>query len=364
MSERALTSQEPADARTGGTWTRAQRSRNALFYWTVRAALALADRVPEGVLCAAGRGIGRLAWVVLGRARRIARAGVTRALPDSDPSPIVRRSFATAGENLALALLLRRRRTRVLDRVLIGSGERALLASALTDGGAVFASAHFGPFELIAPAVSALGLPTSVVVRSSYDPRLDAVVDRHRVRHAVEVIHRGPNSATSLIRTLSRPTLLGLLVDLPGRGVRRGGTLFGRADRLATGPVVLVERLRVPLLIGYLQPATAQEPVSLAQPATAQERSPARQSFELVVERVPVGAGAQAAISHMLERAVRAWPEQWLWMGDPLGLAPVSPPQAATAQEPVSPPQAATAQEPVSPPQAAAAQEPDLAHPH
>jgi lauroyl/myristoyl acyltransferase len=76
--------------------------------------------------------------------------------------------------------------------------------------------------------------------------------------------------------------------------------LFGRPGRLAAGPHVLGARLSVPMLVGVLKPRT-------------------KGTFVLVVEAVR--SDAPDAIGRALERAVRASPEQWLWMGDPLGLA-------------------------------------------
>lgn len=289
------------DARHGEVWSRAQRLKNTLIYWILRAALAVADRVPEALLCVAGRGLGRIAWWLLPGARRIAIRNVARTLAGCAPAEIARASFVAAGQNLALSLLLRRPGTRVLDRVMVDAPTRALLHAALTRGSAVFVSAHFGPFELIAPRVVALGFPASVVVRQSYDRRLDAVVDRHRQAHGVTVIHRGgARGAAAMRRALRGRTLLGLLVDLPGRGTRRTESmLFGRAGRLAAGPTVLGARMGVPVLVGVLKPRT-------------------HDTYDLVVESLT--SDAEHAIGRALEGAVRAAPEQWLWMGDPLGL--------------------------------------------
>lgn len=291
------------DARAGGTWSASQRRKNALLYWVIRAALALADRLPEGWLPSACRGLGALGWWLFPRARRIAMRNVACTFPGTDCARIARRSFVIAGENLGLALQLRRPRTRVLERVVIDVEARRLLEDALRRGAALFVSAHFGPFELIAPRVAALGLPASVIVRQSYDARLDAVVDRHRVAHGVHVIHRGgARGAAALRGALRRRTLMGLLADLPGRGTRRDGSLFGAADRLACGAVVLARELDLPLLVGVLEPRR-------------------RGTYALSVERIASDCAAPDAIGMAIQRAVRASPEQWLWMGDPLGLA-------------------------------------------
>ena len=99
---------ETHDARTGQRWGALQALKNHAIYLIVRCLLALADSLPQRLLLAAGRGLGRCAHAVLHRSRRLARKNLLSACPDGDLDALTRRAFCNAGENLTRTLLLRR----------------------------------------------------------------------------------------------------------------------------------------------------------------------------------------------------------------------------------------------------------------
>jgi KDO2-lipid IV(A) lauroyltransferase len=150
--------------------------------------------------------------------------------------------------------LLRREKLCALDLLEVPPEAASLLAAALAEGrGAIVVSAHLGPFEVLAAAVAELGHRPAVVVRESYDPRLDQLVDAHRVRRGVTVIHRGrANAGVVMLRALRRGQPLGLLPDLPSRVRRLPVRLLGRIAELASGPARLAKLTGAPLLVATL----------------------------------------------------------------------------------------------------------------
>jgi lauroyl/myristoyl acyltransferase len=68
----------------GGAWGTAQTIKNDLLYGVIRAALGACRLASPRVLAATGRGMGRVAHVLFGGARRAALANVARAIPDLD----------------------------------------------------------------------------------------------------------------------------------------------------------------------------------------------------------------------------------------------------------------------------------------
>jgi KDO2-lipid IV(A) lauroyltransferase len=269
-------------------------------------ALAIADRVPQSLLLAAGRLLGSLAWALLRGPRRTARDNVRLVLAGGDNDGLARRSFVAAGENLATCLLLRRRSFRALELVRVAPDARSALDAALAERrGVVFISAHLGPFELLPAALSELGYQPAVVVRESYDPALNDIVDAHRRSRGVEVIHRGVRTATvRLARALKAGRPVGILPDLGGRVRSVPATFLGQRVDVPLGPQRVALRSGAAVVVGTLRRRSSATRTQLP-------------CFELEIVKL---AGAvhelelTRRISSVLSHAILSSPEDWLWM--------------------------------------------------
>ncbi|MBN1610250.1 MAG: lysophospholipid acyltransferase family protein [Polyangiaceae bacterium] len=298
------------DLRCGGTWTWRQRLKNDIIHCIIRRALAVADRLPAGLLIAVAKALGILAHAVCGSARRHATRQVSIGLPQACASRLARESFRLAGESLGLSLLLRRKNTSALRWVDVDPRCRGKMNRALAHGrGVVFISAHLGPFELIAAALAELGYRPAVLVRESYDPRLNQVVDAHRTARGVQVIHRGsPLAAGRVLHALRAGRPVGFLPDLGGRVRSTSVRLMGCSSELAIGPMQIALRTGAPVLVGFLVPRA---------PARA---SDATRAPPFLLEVVPIPDIADASsgsqqVADILSRAIARAPERWLWMG-------------------------------------------------
>jgi KDO2-lipid IV(A) lauroyltransferase len=295
-----------ADLREGGSWSFRQRWKNGAIRHSVRLLFWLADRTPARWLSAMLGATGRAAHWLLPRARQDALTRAERVFSLERAREVVRNSFENAGRNLALCLLLRRSKTRATDWVSVDDETRALLEHAATSG-AIAISAHIGPFELIPALVTELGLPASIVVRESYDPALDPMVDAHRVSRGIEVIHRGhPHAGTRTLRALKKRRLLGILPDLGGRVASVDVPFLGGMRALPSGPARLALRASVATLLVVL------------------ERTEGARPFRLHVENISICRDfkqmTQRVAAH-LEAAICRSPEDWLWMAAPSEIA-------------------------------------------
>jgi len=295
MQDRVL---DRRDLREGGRWSRRQRLKNTLIYGLLRALLAVADRLSPAVLLAAGRTLGRIAHRVLPGLRARARRELALAFTLSEARALARDTFLRAGENLAWCLLLRRKRLRALDVVSVPEASRRTLDDALSEGrGVVFVSPHHGPFELVAAAIAELGYRPAVVVRESYDPRLDPIVDGHRVARGLEVIHRGKRSASRrVVRALRSGRIVGFLPDLGGRVSCVAARFLGTERPFAIGPQRIASRMGAPLVVGTL--------------------SRKSDGFSLSIERAPDGTALRMTqcVAELFDAAIGASPADWPWM--------------------------------------------------
>lgn len=293
------------DVRSGGRWTRFQRLKNGALLIAIRCALTIADRIPFPVLEWVLRLAARAYYALDRRARLRALHVIEDQLPDIDAELLAKECFVRAGSTLAETLLLRREHFSALTLVHVSDPDRRSLEAALEGGrGAVVVSAHLGAFELVPAVVAELGLRPAVVVRESYDPRLDAHVDQHRVARGVRVVHRGkPGAGLGLLRALRDGRPLGILPDLPGRVPSlEVGFLDGRR-RLAVGPARLALRTGAPLLACTLAPRQAGDPISVRYRLAVRPVLPAPTEQEMTQR-----------VANVLGSAVRAMPAAFPWM--------------------------------------------------
>lgn len=304
-SRAAPTSLDLCDLRRGGSWTLRQKLKNASLLVAIRFLLFIADRMPRAALITTGSALGRLCHGLFRSERRQGRELAEQALPTLAARRLVRRSFENAGRNLAQCLLLRRPTPAALELIEVNELSRRTLEAALAEGrGAVFVSPHLGPFELVAAAVAELGHRPVAVVRESYDPRLDPIVDAHRQLRGVGVIHRGhPGAPLRIVRALREGRPVGFLPDLPSRVPSVRCRLLGRPWQLPVGPQRIAIRCASPLLVGSLVPArrSAERPAAFGLEIRQIEPS----DDELVLTQ---------RVADALSDAIRQLPDHWLWM--------------------------------------------------
>ena len=310
MTARAAAPAEPGalvrrDRRLGQPWTRRQSLKNWALRGLVRAVLGVVDRLPARLLVALGTPLGIAAKRVLPGALATARARVRAHARDTVPLDVAEACFANAGRSLAVCALLRRPRVRAAEFVSVSDESLAVLTRAISKGrGAIVVSAHIGPFEAIPARLVELGLSPVVVVRESYDPGLDEIVDLHRRSRGVEVIHRGkPGATIRIVRALQNGRPVGILPDLGGRGLQTVPVTFlGHTVAFPVGPQRIARTARCPLIAGTLVPGAARDRFELLFEEIEQQGS-----IELVTQRV----------ADVLAAAVVRAPEEWLWMSPP-----------------------------------------------
>ena len=271
----------------------------------MRAVLGVVDVLPARLLVSLGAPLGIAVKCALPRARATARARVRAYDKDTVALTVAETCFSRAGRSLAVCALLRRPSVSAADFVDVSDESLAVLTRALSKGrGAIVVSAHIGPFEAIPARLVELGLSPVVVVRESYDPGLDEIVDLHRRSRGVDVIHRGkPGATIRIVRALQNGRPVGILPDLGGRALQTTPVSFlGQTVAFPVGPPRIARTAQCPLIAGTLAPGAKRDRFELLFEEIEQ-----RGSIELVTQRV---ADALAAA------VVRA-PEEWLWMSPP-----------------------------------------------
>jgi KDO2-lipid IV(A) lauroyltransferase len=287
-----------------------KRLKRTLRYGLLRVVLAVVEWLPLGWAQALGRAVGSAGFHLAPGERRKALASLTVAFPemsDEDRLELVRRCFRHLGTAALEMAVAPRLGTAALDRLVDMSGgaiERMQEARARGKG-VVCIAAHLGNWELHAWSVARRGLPLFAVGKENVDPRLNRLVDRFRSRGGLRNVWRGqPGAAVAMLRALRKGELLGMLIDQDTNVQNVFVPFFGRPAATPRAAADLVLRTGASALVclnyrgedGIYRASTEEVDV----PRTGDLE---RDAVELT-----------ARFTARIEAAIRAHPEQWVWM--------------------------------------------------
>jgi KDO2-lipid IV(A) lauroyltransferase len=266
-------------------------------------ALLLAMPLMRVLPASIGAALGWLAWYLVPRQRRLARAHLAIAFPEmpaAERDRIGRESFTNLGRSAFETA------RGDASRVQLAPEDEALLRGALAGGrGVVVATGHIGAWELFARRIAALGIPCGTVAKEAHDPRLTQLLKDAREKAGVKVFWRGaPLSAREILRFLKSGGLLGILIDQDTKVAGHFVPFFGRAAFTPRAAGDLAAHLGAPMIFGCAHRlARGMHRISF-RPIDVQRTG------ERDVDSLALTAAATLAI----EEAVREHPADWVWM--------------------------------------------------
>ncbi len=257
-----------------------------------------------------GSWVGSLVFYLLPRRKAVALGNLKAAFGDAysprEYQRILKALFQHLGMTLMEVALIPRIDRAYVDRwVQISPGGRERLEKALAKGrGVIFITGHFGNWELISITGALHGYPTLVLARQQGWPKLNALLSQYRESKGCRVVTKGFPIRT-LIRGLEEGKIIGILSDQDGG--RKGvlAPFFGRLASTAPGAIALSLDTGAPVLPvfmvrrqGIAHTLYLEEPLEIPEEGSLEDR---------------IQAGV-AEYLRVLERTVRKYPAQWLWL--------------------------------------------------
>jgi KDO2-lipid IV(A) lauroyltransferase len=250
-------------------------------------------------------------WFLLDRSHREkAMENLRAAWPGEEEErlrAIARSCFRGLVRSAIDVLLLHRFTLRRAARRVRIEGFEHIRAAYERGKGVLLFSAHFGCWELVPYLQAQLGLPLQVVVRPLDNPRLDALLERKRVRTGNTLLPKR-DSVWPVLKLLREGQGVAIVIDQNLRGPERIFVDFlGRPA--ATTPALALSAIRtgaaaVPVFCvpeedgGYT--------IRYEAPVEVERTGDLAHDIRLLTQRC----------TRVIEAYVRAWPGAWLWMHD------------------------------------------------
>lgn len=285
--------------------------QTTLEYAVTRALIGGLGLLPRPAAVATARAAGRVAHKFAGGLRRTGETNLRLAFPEMDErerEKLLRACFDNLGRLLGEFSQFPRATPQSL-RELVEYDEVGLkhLRAAEAEGrGVIFLTAHLGAWEFLSFAWSALEYPISFLVRPIDNARVEEFIEGIRTRYGNTAINK-KMAARQALRVLREGGTLGILADLnthPNEGVFV--PFFGHLACTTSGVATLALRT---------------DSIVIPTCAVWDERR-GRFFFhgDPPVELVRTGDDRRdietntANFAAAIERMIRAYPEQWLWI--------------------------------------------------
>jgi len=282
-----------------------------LEYSAVKTALLTLGRLPAPAAFAAGRAMGKLAYMLAGDLRRTGQINLRLAFPeksDEERAQLLRETFDSFGRLLGFFSQMSSRSREELKQLIEVHGWENLAAAKAAHGQRlILYTGHIGAWELTSFGFSMLGHPITFLVRRLDNSRIEEMVDRVRTKFGNQTLDK-LSAARSMLKILrSGETTLGLLPDL--------NTLDDEA--------IFIDFMGVPAATTFVIAKLAVRTKTPLIPVFA-PWSEEKGKYLLIVEPlIPVETtGDEEAdvrqltikLTQRIENQIRQYPGQWLWV--------------------------------------------------
>ena len=294
-------------------WSRGQRLKNTSIYHAIRVLVALTSWLPLWLTASFGGLLGRLGYYLNSgdrrRALRHLELAYNGALTPGQRRHIARGMFAHLGRAAGEALHARLVMQLPERHVAFTPGSRQRYQAALARGrGVILVSGHIGNWELLAAVLSPISGPLHAVARQTYDPRLTKLAHDHRTRAGFHLLWRGDRPLKqNIYDVLAQGEVLLLMIDQDIKGVPGVFVdFFGQPAFTPRAPATMALKTGATLMVGHLVRLNGRHVMDLQEVSvSAAADKPDRE--QAVVDLIQ-------QMSAYLERAIRAHPEQWVWL--------------------------------------------------
>lgn len=284
------------------------RARHLLEYSLFRMVCLVLALLPAKMAYALGRGLGRAAFALDFRHRKIAVENLRTALGDSRDEKEIRDLARTSLSHLALALVelsrYREFKDGPVERFVDFEGVPRVIAASNGGRGIILITGHFGSWELGALAAPLIGYPLEVVFRPLDNPYLDrwlAIVRSSTGNRVVAKRH----ALRPILSSLQKGGMVVVLIDL--NTMRNEGVFvdfFGKLASTTYAPALLALRTGA-AVFPILTPRQKDGRLKVI----VGEEIPLSRSGDLQKDLLD----NTARFTKVLEGYIREHPEQWFW---------------------------------------------------
>jgi len=283
--------------------------RYRLEYALAWLVIRILGALPRPVSRAAGIALGQTVYLLHAKLRRVGMRNLEIAFPEKPLAKrkrILRGVFTSLGRQLAEVCMFPYYTRENVEKIVVYENFENYERAQTRGKGVLYLTAHLGGWELSAFAHSLYGHPLGVVMRGMDNPYLDRLIQTLRTMHGNKAIDKD-NFVRGLLAAMKAGETVGILMDTnmtPPQGIFVD--FFGVPACTATGLARIALRTDAAVVPGF----------TVWDPAIRKYKlffDPALELIRTGNEEADIAANT-ALFTKVIEKHVRRYPDQWLWV--------------------------------------------------
>ena len=300
-----------------------KKFKNNILYFLLLATIEVIGLLPREIALRIGGITGCLAFHCLRNPRKRTLENLAMAFNGEKSREeilvLARDVFANLGKNAFEIFSLNRRPLQEINKAVTSKGEEKIEEAFKRGKGIIFIASHLGNWELMGAYLALKGYPVNVIARSVYDERINRNLLKFRSRYGIKTILRGRRrkgksvaaSTKEILRTLRRNELLGILIDQNVKGIDSVPVTFlGIPTSAPSGAASLALASQAEVLFAYTYRGEDNRHHIVTERVDGLTRSEDRNKNVL---------SNTAHFTRLIEKKVREFPSQWVWIHDRWG---------------------------------------------
>lgn len=294
--------------------------RSSFEYFLARWAAVFLEALPIEVAWLMGRAVGRLAYLLDLRHRRVGARNLRRVYPELTPRQVrarLRRVYDHLGKVMVEMVRVPRMLTKAgnprqarnggmrVNRLLTLHNFEKVQQACRSGKGVIFVTAHLGNWEITGAAMAIMGLPMYCVARTMDNPLLDRYIMRLREVRGQKILkkHGSIREALSLLKSGER---LGIIVDQNAPVDNVFVEFLGEKAAVTRGVASLALKTDCVVFPGfsYRSNGSAHHEVFAGDPIEVPEEGGREYKIHVITQQY----------TKVIERWIREHPDQWLWI--------------------------------------------------
>lgn len=284
------------------------KRRNAAVEWFLTTAgitlSSLTRYLPLSCCRVLGRLAGRMAYVLVPRVRTVTMENLTLAYGDTLSESEKRRIALGAAENVGIVGAEFSHIPALNEETVAQWVSCVGLEHLPRDRGALIIGAHLGNWEWMASVLTCLGYKLAEIVRPLDDPRMNRYVVSVREACGVRTVPK-TKAGKELLRLLKEGWVVGVLIDQAPRDSAVPVTFFGQPCWGTIAPALVAARAKAPIVsMSFVRQPSGRYTLTLSPPIELTAAGEKKVDFVAVSQQC----------QDLIEQAIRANPDQWLWL--------------------------------------------------
>ena len=275
----------------------------------VRSLLGAIGALPLETSMRFGKSLGRFLGSRFPKLQKTARRNLDIAFPEmpaEEKDKIVLGTFESIGRHLGFVSHFRKFKLEDVRNVVEVVGKEHFDRAHAAGRGVLFFTGHFGSWEVFNLLPPAFGFGMNILVRRIDNPLLEKYVDSFRTKFGSVTLDK-TRSARQMFRVLENGELLGILADLNAQ--EKEGVFvdfFGVPASTTTSIAKLALKTGAAVLPAFAvwEEAKQKYVVYLEPPVEYKQGDASDENVRELTQK----------ITNVVEKYVRLYPEQWLWI--------------------------------------------------